>query len=93
VSEPVNLAYLYHHYGEAYEVNADALLDLIRADYAAHPVSRRIAESDRPETPARGLVGRAAALWPCQPHSTAIQTQISPGFHNKLSLERNDLVV
>lgn len=58
-----DLAYLCHHYGEAYEVNmrrgryearrrddgtvltadsADALLDLIRADYAAHPVSRRI---------------------------------------------------
>ena len=71
MSEPVNLAYLCHHYGEAYEVNmrrgryearrrddgavltadsADALLDLIRVNYAAHPVSRRIAESDRPET-------------------------------------------
>jgi hypothetical protein len=55
VSEPADLAYLCHHYGEAYEVNmrrrrfearrrddgtaltadsADALLDLIRADYA-----------------------------------------------------------
>lgn len=31
--------------------SADALLDLIRADYAAHPVSRRIAGADRPETP------------------------------------------
>ena len=31
--------------------SADALLDLIRADYAARPVSRRIAEADRPETP------------------------------------------
>jgi len=32
--------------------SADALLDLIRADYAAHPVSRRIAGTDdRPETP------------------------------------------
>ena len=72
MSEPVDLAYLIHHYGEAYEINrrrgryearrrddgamltadsADALLDLIRADYAARPVSRRIAESDRPETP------------------------------------------
>jgi hypothetical protein len=61
VSEPVNLAYLCHHYGEAYEVNmrrgryearrrddgtvltadsADALLDVIRADYAARPVPR-----------------------------------------------------
>jgi hypothetical protein len=70
VSEPVNLAYLCHHYGEAYEINmrhrryearrrddgavltadsADALLDLIRADYATHPVSRRIAEADRPQ--------------------------------------------
>ena len=27
------------------------LLDRIRADYAAHPVSRRIAGADRPETP------------------------------------------
>jgi hypothetical protein len=64
VSEPVSLAYLIHHYGEAYEINmrrrryearrrddgtvltadsADALLDEIRADYAARPVSRRIA--------------------------------------------------
>jgi hypothetical protein len=62
VSEPVNLAYLIHHYGEAYEVNmrrgryearrrddgtmltadsADALLDEIRADYTARPVSRQ----------------------------------------------------
>jgi hypothetical protein len=72
VSEPIDLAYLIHHYGEAYEVNmrrgryeasrrddgtmltadsADALLDLIRADYAARPVSRRIGGADRPETP------------------------------------------
>ena len=71
MSEPVNLAYLIHHYGEAYEVNmrrgryearrrdgtmltadsADALLNLIRADYAERPVSRRIAEADRPESP------------------------------------------
>jgi hypothetical protein len=72
VSEPVNLAYLCHHYGEAYEVNmrrgryearrrddgamltadsAEDLLDLIRADYAARPVSRRISGADRPETP------------------------------------------
>jgi hypothetical protein len=72
VSEPVNLAYLCDHYGEAYDVNmrrgryeasrrddgtvltadtADALLDLIREDYAARPVSRRIAGADRPETP------------------------------------------
>jgi hypothetical protein len=70
VSEPVNLPYLIHHYGEAYEINmrrgryearrrddgtmltadtAEALLDLIRADYAARPVSRRIAEADRPQ--------------------------------------------
>ena len=28
---------------------AEALLDLIRADYAARPVSRRIAEADRPQ--------------------------------------------
>jgi hypothetical protein len=27
------------------------LLDLIRNDYAAHPVSRRIAGADHPETP------------------------------------------
>ena len=61
MSEPVNLAYLNHHYDEAYEINmrrgryearrrddgtvltadsADALLDLIRADYAARPVPR-----------------------------------------------------
>ena len=72
MSEPVNLAYLIHHYGEAYEINmkrrryearrrddgtvltadsADALLDLIRADYSARPVSRRIAGADRPRTP------------------------------------------
>ena len=72
MSEPVNLAYLIHHYGEAYEINmrrrryearrrddatvltADSaadLLDRIRADYAARPVSRRIAGADRPETP------------------------------------------
>ena len=72
MTEPVNLAYLIHHYGDAYEVNtrrgryearrrddgsvvaadsADALLDLIRADYAERPVSRRIAGADRPETP------------------------------------------
>jgi len=30
--------------------SADALLDEIRADYAARPVSRRIAGADRPET-------------------------------------------
>jgi hypothetical protein len=72
VSEPIDLAYLTHHYGEAYEVNmrrgqyearrrddgtvltadsADSLLDLIRADYAARPVSRQTAGADRPETP------------------------------------------
>ena len=72
MSEPVNLAYLCHHYGEAYEISmrrrryearrrddgtmltadsADALLDLIRADYAARPVSRRTAGADRPQTP------------------------------------------
>jgi hypothetical protein len=71
VSEPVDLAYLIHHYGEAYEINmrrrryearrrddgtvitadsADGLLDLIRADYAARPVSRRIVGADRPQT-------------------------------------------
>ena len=31
------------------------LLDRIRTDYAVHPVSRRIAESDRPETPGCGF--------------------------------------
>jgi hypothetical protein len=31
--------------------SATELLDLIRADYAAHPVSRRIAGADRPESP------------------------------------------
>jgi len=31
--------------------SADALLDLMRADYAERPVSRRIAGADRPETP------------------------------------------
>jgi len=72
VSEPIDLAYLIHHYGEAYEINirrgryearrrddgttltadsADALLDLIRADYAERPVSRRIAGADRPQAP------------------------------------------
>jgi hypothetical protein len=72
VSEPIDLAYLCHHYGEAYEINmrhrryearrrddgailtadtAEVLLDLIRADYAARPVSRRIAGAVRPETP------------------------------------------
>jgi hypothetical protein len=29
----------------------DGLLDLIRADYAARPVSRRIAGADRPQAP------------------------------------------
>jgi hypothetical protein len=69
VSEPIDLAYLCHHYGEAYEINMrrgryearrrddgsvlaanspDALLDLIRADYAERPVSRRIEGADRP---------------------------------------------
>ncbi len=84
MSEPVNLAYLCHHYGEAYEVNmrrgryearrrddgtvltadsADALLDLIRADYAACPVSRRIAgEDDRPQ--AQGSRSRADSSGP-----------------------------
>ena len=72
MSEPVNLAYLVHHWSDAYEINmrrgryearrrddgtmltadsADALLDLIRADYAERPVSRRIAGADRPQTP------------------------------------------
>ena len=81
MSEPIDLAYLFHHYGEAYEVNmrrgryearrrddgtvltadsADALLDLIRADYADRPVSRRIAGGRPPgyarlPVPARGL--------------------------------------
>jgi len=70
VSEPIDLAYLIHLYGDAYEVNmrrgryearrrddgtvltadsADALLDLIREDYRAHPVSRRTAGADRPQ--------------------------------------------
>ncbi len=54
MSEPADLAYLCHHYGEAYDGtvltadSADALLDLIRADYAVHPVSRQIAGADRP---------------------------------------------
>ena len=64
MSEPVGLAYLIHHYSEAYEINmrsrryearrrddgttltadsADALLGLIREDYARKPVPR-----DRP---------------------------------------------
>lgn len=72
MNEPADLAYLCHHYGEAYEINtrrgryearrrddgtvltadsADARLDLIRADYAARPVSRQIAWADRPEMP------------------------------------------
>ena len=72
MSEPVGLAYLIHHYDDAYEINmrrrryearrrddgtmliadsADALLGLIREDYAARPVSRRIAGADRPQTP------------------------------------------
>ena len=46
--------------------SADALLDLIRADYAARPVSRRTVGADRPQPlglpfPARGLKERAAA--------------------------------
>ncbi len=70
MSEPADLAYLCHHYGEAYEINmrrrryearrrddgtvliadsADALLDMIRADYAARPVSRRTVGADRPQ--------------------------------------------
>ena len=35
-------------------ISADSpvsLLDLIRVDYARHPVSRRIAGADRPQTP------------------------------------------
>jgi hypothetical protein len=31
--------------------SAAELLDLIRDDYAAHPVSRRIGGADRPESP------------------------------------------
>ena len=31
--------------------SASELLDLIRDDYVAHPVSRRTAGADRPETP------------------------------------------
>ena len=31
--------------------SAEGLLERIRVDYAAHPVSRRIAGADRPETP------------------------------------------
>jgi hypothetical protein len=31
--------------------SAEELLDLIRADYAERPVSRRIARADRPQTP------------------------------------------
>src|SRR5439155_1189426 len=67
VTEPIDLAYLIHHYGEAYKINIrrgryearrrddgtmltadspDALLHLIRADYADRPVSRRTAGAD-----------------------------------------------
>ena len=81
MSEPADLAYLCHHYGEAYEINmrrrryearrrddgtvltadsADALLDLIRADYAARPVSRRISRGRPPaRRPAAGSCPRA----------------------------------
>jgi hypothetical protein len=58
-------AYLIHHiesagrwvaqrrdsHGTMSADSADALFDLIRADYAARPVSRRIAVADRTETP------------------------------------------
>jgi len=76
VSEPVDLAYLVHHYGEAYEVNvrrgryearrrddgtmltadsADALLDLIRADYASRPVPRSASTAAPDPRPCRFL--------------------------------------
>ena len=83
MSEPVNLAYLCHHYGEAYEINmrrrryearrrddgtvltadsADALLDLIRADYADAPGQQADSRGRPPgnarlPVPARGLAG------------------------------------
>jgi hypothetical protein len=58
-------AYLIHHFETAGKwvaqrrdshatmsaENADGLLALIRADYNARPVSRRIAGTDRPDTP------------------------------------------
>ena len=59
--------------------SADGLLDLMRADYAARPVSRHIAGACRPPAdaglpvPARGLKERAAtrpgaaAPWPSWP--------------------------
>jgi hypothetical protein len=82
VNEPIDLAYLIHHYGEAYEINmrrgryearrrddgttltadsADALLDLIRADYAARPVSRQIAGQAARRYPAAGSDLKAEA--------------------------------
>jgi hypothetical protein len=42
--------------------NPVELLDLIRADYAAHPVSRRIAGADRPETPRSLLKSQGRSL-------------------------------
>jgi len=100
VSEPVNLAYLCHHYGEAYEINmrrrryetrrrddgtvltadsADALLDLIRADYSARPVLRQVTGDDpRRRRPAgycpggNGGAREAALPW--------LQRQVTPGW-------------
>jgi hypothetical protein len=71
-----DLAYLIHHYGEAYEINmrrgryearrrddatvltadsADALLDLIRADYASRPVPRSAGTAAPDPRPCRFL--------------------------------------
>ena len=76
MSEPVNLAYLCHHYGEAYEINmrrglyearrrddgtmltadsGDALLGLIREDYAARPVPRSAGTAAPDPRPCRFL--------------------------------------
>jgi hypothetical protein len=87
VSEPVNLAYLIHHYGDAYEINirrsryearrrddgamltadsADALLGLIRADYASRPVPRSAGTAAPIHAPA-GSCPRAEARGPGNP--------------------------
>ena len=76
MSEPADLAYLCHHYGEAYEINmrrgryearrrddgtmltadsADALLGLIRADYASRPVLRSAGTAAPDPRPCRFL--------------------------------------
>jgi hypothetical protein len=88
VSEPADLAYLIHHYGEAYEINmrrgryearrrddatvltadsADALLDLIRADYASNPVPRQVARPTGRSRSTAGSCPRAEARRPGNP--------------------------